>query len=108
MLDFTAFPHFGCHLLAVAVGFNGKESAREWIHGQARGGVRDPERFRNDLFGGNGIISAQLFHRVGDCRLPLYIAPRMAKELLDLRFIAPERPIQANEWKMRFSHAGRR
>ena len=63
-------------------------------------GVRDPERFRKDPVGAVRIISAQLSYRIGDCRLPLYVGPKVANKLFELRAIAAERRVRTNQWRM--------
>ena len=56
-----------------------------------REGFRNPEWFRENLVDRVGVVFAQLFHRVGDGRLPLHVAPEMAYELFELRLMVSGR-----------------
>ena len=99
-LDFAISSHRSRHPLAVASATDGESKAWKRIYGQVSEGVRDPERFRKDPVGAVRIISAQLSYRMGDCRLPLYVGPKVANKLFELRAIAAERRVRTNQWRM--------
>ena len=56
--------------------------------------------------GGLWEIQRKLFHRVGDGRLPLHVAPEMAYELFKLRLMASERRAQVYGWTIDLPHLG--
>ena len=70
-LDFGGFPRVGRHPQAAAEGFGGEKTASEWIREQIREDVRNPEWTRQCLSDKVGIIRPQLFHRIGECHLPV-------------------------------------
>lgn len=107
-LDLALSPDLSCHPLAAAGGIDGKRQTRMWSQEQVGEGVRKPGWYHKDLVDKIGIISAQLFHPIGDCRLQLYLAPKMARETPELRSVASGRRIQANGLKMDSGHTGRR
>ena len=71
MLEFAVFPHLSCHPLPAAAGIIGKKRTRDCIREQVREGIRNPDRYRKVLVDEIGVVSAQFFHRIGDCRLLL-------------------------------------
>ena len=75
-LDFAIFPQQGRHHFPVAPETDDKAKARQRIHEHVTDGVRNSARFREDLVDANGIIFAQFFRRVGDCRLPMCVGPK--------------------------------
>ena len=107
-LDFALWPHLSRHPLAAAKRINGEKQACEWIPGQVREGVSNPEWYRKDVVGEIGIICAQSFRRIRNCRLPLHVVPRMSYELHKLRRMDSERRSQMNGWPMDSPHMGRR
>ena len=107
-LDLALSPDLSCHPLAAAGGIDGKRQTRMWSQEQVGEGVRKPGWYHKDLVDKIGIISAQLFHPIGDCRLQLYLAPKMARETPELRSVVSGRRIQANGLKMDSGHTGRR
>ena len=108
MLDFAVFPHLSRHPIAAAAGIVGKRRTWAWIQEHVRGGVRNPEWRQEDPVDRIGIVFAQFFHRIGDCRLPLYFDPKMATGLHAMWCIISGRRTRVNNWKMGSLHRGRR
>ena len=79
-LDSAIFPRKSRRAFSSASGTDGKSGARRWIYGQVRTGAINLERFNQDSVGAVGIISAHLFHGIGDCRLPLNFGPAVAAQ----------------------------
>ena len=69
----------------------------QWIYERDAEGVRDPAWLHGDLVDAVGHISDQLLRRVGDCRLPMYVGPKEAEQLLALWTIVSGRHIQINQ-----------
>ena len=97
-LDSALFPHLSRHPIAAAERLNGKKQARDWIKGQVREGVSNTGWHRKDLVRIIGIIFAQLFHRIGDCRLSSHVTPEMSYEIHELRRMVSGRRITVNRW----------
>ena len=64
-LHFASFPHPSGRPLVAAARPDGKIQAWEWIRGQAREGVRNPEWPHKESADKIGIIFSQLFHSIG-------------------------------------------
>ena len=71
------------HALSVAAGTDD----------QIRTGVNDPKRLHWYSVGAIGIISAQLFRRIGDCMLPLNVGHAAATQLFKMQIFASCRGI---------------
>ena len=94
-LDIAVFLHLSRHALAAAAGLSGKTKSWDWAHEQIREGVRNPEWFREELIDKIGAALSRLFHRIGDCRSPPYLAPKMAPDLREMRGLVSGRRMQA-------------
>ena len=74
--------------MAVASETDRKSKAWQWIYEQVSEEARDPEGFPKDLVAAVGNIFAQLFRRIGDCRLPPHVGGKVANELSKMRTIS--------------------
>ena len=86
------------HPLAVNPGITDRASEWEWLYGQVRTDVQNPQRLHRDSAGRLGAISARSFREVGDYCLPLSVGPTAAAQLFEMRNIATDRRITANKW----------
>ena len=98
--DFAISPHRGRRQLSEASGADGEAEAWQWIHDQLMEGVRNPDWLRRDSVAAIGIIFAQLFRRIGDCRLPILAGPTAAAQLFEMRRVVSDRRIPINQWNM--------
>ena len=78
-------PPLSLRSLSAAAGLHEDKRASGRISEEVHRGVRNPERYHGESVDEIGIISAQLFHRIGDSRLRLHLAPTMAHELHEMR-----------------------
>ena len=108
MLEFAVFRRLSRHPPAAAAGLSGKERAWDWTQGQIREGDRRTERFRENLISEIGIAFPPLFHRIGDCRAQLDLAPKMATDLRKTWGIVSDRQMRVNWRRTDYLHAGRR
>ena len=70
-----------------------------------RDGVRNPGWPQKDLVVQICVIFGQPFRRIGDCRLPSLMIPKMAYGSLALRLMVSERRVLANGWATDSPHS---
>ena len=81
-------------------GSRASEHARLWIHEQVMDEARGPAWFLEDLADALRIVFAQLFRRIGDCRLPIRAGPTGAAQLLEVWTKVSELRIKINQVSM--------
>ena len=72
--EYAAFPHKSKHHVAVGSGISAKSKAWGWICEQITVDALRPEWIRRPLFDQLGVLFADLFRKIRDCRLPICIA----------------------------------
>ena len=103
-VDFAISPLPGCRQLSAASGADDKVNAWRRICDQVLTGARGPQWFHRDSADFVGVVSAQLFHRIGGHKLPINVGPSVAAQLLDIRNIVSGRRIEINQWSMDSPH----
>ena len=78
---FASFPHESRRPLAIGSGIYPKSRAWGWICEQICVGASHPEWRRRPLVDPLGALFADLFQRIGDCRLPLCAGPTVAPQV---------------------------
>ena len=99
-MGFAVFPRKSRRPLAINTGVN--SDARRWerICEKIRVGAMDPEGVHRPLVDQLGALFAQLFHWMGDCRLPINIGPSMAPQLFAGWSTLPELRIATRKWAL--------
>ena len=93
ILDFAVFPQKSKHALALGSDINSKSKASEWTCEQMTADALHPQWIHRSLIDQLGILFAYLSHRIGDCRLPIYIGPKVASQLIAFRNSASRRMV---------------
>ena len=80
-LDFAVSSRKSRHPLAIGSGINSESRAWEWICEQICVDAPDPAWLRRPFADQRGILFAQLFRKIGACRLPINIGPTAASQM---------------------------
>ena len=94
-LDYAIFPHVNNHPRAVFSGLGDREGSWNWFLMRVRHGVKDPQWRRSELADNLSAPLPKLFRRIGDCRYPLYLAPKVSVELLEICAVLCGRRVDA-------------
>ena len=83
-LDYAAPPHISKHQMALGSDISAKSKAWYWTCEQITAGALRPEWIRRPLTDQVGILFADLFRKIGDCRLPICIGATVAARLFSV------------------------
>ena len=100
MLAYAVFPHKSQHHMAFGSEIGAKDQAWGWICEQIAEFALHPEWNRRESIDRLDALSAELFHEIGDCRLPICIGPAVATQLFSFWNAITALRIQKNGWAM--------
>ena len=99
-LEYAAFPHRSKHHMALGSDIGTKGQAWMWICEQITESATHPEWIHRGLIDQLGILFADLFQKIGDCRLPPRIGPAAATQLFSCWNAIADLRIQENGWAL--------
>ena len=99
-LDFAISPHKSRRPLAIGSGIFSKFLAWGWICEQICVDALHPSWPQRPQVGQPGILFADLFHNIGDCRLPICIGPTVAPQLFACWRTISDLRIEKNRWSV--------
>ena len=80
-LDSGVFPYKSRHPLAIGPEIKSKSKACEWICEQICVGASHPQWIHRSKVDQLGILFADVFQKIGDCRLPICVGAKVASQL---------------------------
>ena len=84
-LDYAVSPHKSKHHMALGSDFGRKSEVWEGVREQITADARHPARVHRPSIVQSGILSADLFRKIGDFRLPFCSGPAVASQLFSCR-----------------------
>ena len=97
-LEYAVFPRKSKHHMALGSDISAKSKAWKWICKQITVGALRPGWIHRPLIDQSGILFADLFRKIGDCRLPICIGPTLASQLFACRNSITDLRIAKNGW----------
>ena len=99
-LDYAISPNKSRGPLAMGADVKSKTDAWDWVCGQICMGALHPQRMLRPQIDQLGILLADLFHKIGNCRLSICVGPEMAPRLFACWDSIADLRIAQNNWPL--------